>query len=53
MDDTDRDPLVAELDALVEALKDHPDLLRELLDAWPAPLTPAQRLALGDIVTVH
>ena len=53
MDDIDRDPLVAELDAHVEALKDHPDLLHELLEAWPQPLTPAQRAALGDIVTIH
>jgi hypothetical protein len=47
MDDTGRDPLVSELDAIVEALKEHPDLLRELLDTWPRPLTPAQRAALG------
>jgi hypothetical protein len=53
MDDTERDPLVSELDALIEALREHPDLLRELLDAWPQPLTPAQRTALGDVVTVH
>jgi hypothetical protein len=35
------------------SLQEHPDLLRELLEAWPQPLTPAQRKALGDVVTVH
>jgi len=53
MNDNGRDPLVAELAALIEALGEHPDLLRELLEGWPHPLTPAQRAALGDIVTVH
>jgi hypothetical protein len=35
MDNIERDPLVAELDALVEAPKEHPNPLHELLDAWP------------------
>jgi len=55
MNDAEHDRL-AELHDLIEELEGWPgwpELLRELLDSWPYPLTPAQRAALGDVVTVH
>lgn len=56
MKDAEHDRQILELRDLIEELEGYgwwrPELLRELLESWPY-LTPAERAALGDAVTVH